>query len=326
MNHGIDMTLLFSGNKQKETFLEGLIYWITKNLESFTPPKENTLLDIHPELIESGINRKAFGELGLALRILERVPSLWQRNEIKSIREAWLDMAVENHIFFDATRRTRLFPLMVVSLSVIQAINSENTSYIQDVKRTLQIVMDRGFMDRIERSAWQKTDLKYYIDSLGLSHSFPSDVDLLRQSSLLLPPSIFYSTRMDLYGITHLIFHLSDFGLKKILPLTSVEMNTVKEYVTLAMQLCLFEQDYDLTAELIISSLYLQETNLTEQRAAIGRLVAAQHHDGFMPDKSWLIQQETHSDEVFNEFLAVYHPTLVSLILVASDTHQHYYR
>jgi len=302
--------------------LTGALCWLTANIGRFDPPQEDAISDVTPEHILPGEARKAFGELGLALYLAHRAPALKARPEIRTLTEAWLAIGRQRNIFFDARRRIHLVPLMAVALAILTVLRAAPASAGQ----ALQSVLDRKFLDRTERSAWSQGDLKYYLDVAGLRHAFPDDATLFRRSTLLAPPALPYAQRMDLYATTHLLFHLTDFGASPIAGAAPAELAEVGDYVALALAVCLAQDDFDLVGEFLISRICLGAVVDGLSHAATAALVQSQQPAGFVPDLAWLNglkRSETAEENARQEFFAVYHPTLVMLILLACDMSNH---
>lgn len=309
---------IFRDNEQRARLTAGVLSWLTANLERFDPPQEDDVADEAPEHVMPGRSRKAFGELGLALSLAQRSAELREHEDIARLSRAWLAMARERNIFFDARRRVHLVPLMIVALTVFAALDRAPES----ARQSLQTVLDRHFIDRAELSAHPRLDLKYYLDVLGLRHAFESDEALFARSSLIDPPAIPYAQRSDLYAITHLIFDLTDFGARDFRPLAGPHFDSIRDYVTLALATSLAERDFDLAVEFLICRICLVDRDDEINRAAADALCEAQRPAGFIPDLAWLSglrQSEEPGENVETEFFAVYHPTLVTLILLACD-------
>lgn len=310
---------VFSSAAQREKLLGGVLHWLLANIALFDPPQEDEVDADAPEAVMPDRSRKAFGELGAALRLAARVPALAARAEVAELRSRWLGMARKRDIFFDARRRIHLFPHRAVALSVF----AELDHVPADAARALQNVLDRGWIDRTERSAWHKLDLKYYFEAAGLWHVFPSDRDLFAQSSLANLPGLPYATRSDLYGVTHLVFHLADFGRVDLRPIGgAARCDALADFVHSAVAMCLHERDYDLVAELLINRWCLKRGGDALDHEATDALCQVQDPTGFLPDLAWLAGLPLQSDaNLQNEakFFAVYHPTVVGLFLVATD-------
>lgn len=309
---------VFDNSDERARFLTGVLAWLTANVHRFDPPQEDEIFAVAPEHILPGRSRKAFGELGLALRLAHRVPELCGRRDVRALTEAWLTMARQRNIFFDARRRAHLVPLMVVALAVLADLDKAPDT----ARQAVQTVLARQFIDRTERSAWTQADLQYYFDAIGLRHAFPAPAVLFQRSTLLDPPALPHAQRIDLYATTHLIFHLSDFGAGTLQGATPAHLAEIRDYVALALATCLAERDFDLAGELLIARICLGERPDALSHFAAARLLRAQQPNGFVPDASWLngLKEADGTPERATEaFFAVYHPTLVALILLACD-------
>lgn len=313
---------IFATPGERAQFLKGVLSWLSANVNLFDPPQEDEIFDVAPESIVPGRSRKAFGELGLALRLCHRVPELRSQPEVRVLSNAWLAMARRRNIFFDARRRIHLVPLMAVASTVFLALHEVPES----ARRALQTVLDRRFVDRTERSAWSQIDIAYYFSAIGLRHQFPDLATLFRRSSLLYPPALPYAQRIDLYATTHLIFHLSDYGADKLQGATQSEVAEIRDYVSLALSTLLAERDFDLAGELLLAHICLGSNPDALSYFASGALAKAQQPGGFIPDLSWLNglkEAENTLERTTQEFFAVYHPTLVALILLGCDISRH---
>jgi hypothetical protein len=309
---------IFRSTGERARFLTGVLSWLTANIAFFDPPQEDEIFDVAPEHILPGRSRKAFGELGLALRLAHRVPELTARGEVRMLTEAWLAMAHRRNIFFDARRRVHLVPLMAVALAVLAVLDEAPEAALQ----ALRTVLERQFIDRTERSAWSQIDIGYYLDAVGLQHALPDATTLFGRSSLPDLPALPYAQRLDLYAVTHLIFHLSDFGAGGISGATQSHLAEIRDYVALAVATCLAEKDFDLVGEFLTARICLGDEPDALSHFASDALLQAQQPGGFIPDLSWLAglkEVEDTRERTTAEFFAVYHPTLVALIALACD-------
>jgi hypothetical protein len=306
------------GSGEREVLLTGILSWLRINIDFFEPPQEDDILDVAPEEIRPDKRRKAFGELGAALRLTMRVPNLARNPEIRWLINAWVNLANRRQIFFDIRRRVHLFPQCAVAYAVLKALGRS----AEEVGRSLQTVLNRGFIDRVEISAWNKLDMKYYLDLAGLQHGFADDVTLLNESTLTSLPNLPYATNYDLYGLTHLLFHFSDFGLKDVRPLLGRHFDHICRYTGLALSMCLSRQDWDLTAELLMNRLCLGVSDNPLDREAAHALCEYQQSTGFLPGRAWMqgtIDGEGAEDRDEQEFFDVYHPTLLGLFFICCD-------
>ena len=207
---------------------------------------------------------------------------------------------------------------MAVALAVLTELDAAPVSS----RQALQDVFDRQYLDRTERSAATQVDIRFYLDIAGIAHAFPAMKTLFERSTLLALPSLQDVQRMDLYAITHLIFHLTDFGVGELSVVPPSQILQIQEYLALALSICLAEEDYDLAAEFLISRICFDVRPDSLSYVASDALLRAQRPSGFIPDLSWLrgLKETADPQEAAREeFFAVYHPTLVTLILLACD-------
>lgn len=292
--------------------LDGILHWLNANIEKFQIPVEAAPSNCGPEEITADIKRKAFSELGLAIRLAQRSPFLKQHPAMKKLQKSWVDIIDSQNFFFDTRRRLQLYPHRVVAYSVLRSLGIENDA----AKSDLQAVLDRGFMENAERNAWEKLDMKYYINACDLNHKFPSDEYLLKYSSLTNLPNLAYVQNLDLYGLTHLLFHFADFGEIGMKQFLKQDYQHVQDYTDLSLSMSVVKQDWDLTAELLINQYCLQKTFSGFDRHAAAILLKAQQPSGFIPGREWVIAQKTETEPASHIFEDVYHPTIVSLILL----------
>lgn len=303
------------GNKllseqHRRNMMDGIVSWLNTNLDQFAfAPQKSYSVD--PLSVKTDLSKKAFIELGLALRMARRSPALQQHPGIRDLENGWLDILSGSDLFFDINRRLQLFPFSVVALSVLRSLGRQN----DEAHRRLQLLLQRGYIDRVERSAWEKVDMKYYIDAAGLAHQFPADELLCAASCLSNLPLLPYTSKHDLYGLTHLLFHLSDFGVRDMKPLLGDKYNYVQNYLDLSVAMCLVEQDWDLTAELLINQYCMRKTFTPADKDAACILYRSQQAEGFIPGRAW-VKDKTASGSAQADFADVYHPTIVSMILL----------
>jgi hypothetical protein len=301
-------------NNHRSDMLEGILDWLYLNIDQFQTPFEENVFGVTPEHIKADLSRKAFIELGLALRLAQRSFFLKRHPKIEKLKEAWMSIIDSQNFFFDTRRRIQLYPHRVVAFAVLKSFGINKKNVLED----LQTVLNRGYLDRVERSSWDKLDMKYYIEACEMKHDFPNNYELLLNSSLLNLPQLSYLNNMDLYGLTHLLFHFSDFGLVDMKHFLGINYPKIQDYVNLSMVMSLIKQDWDLTAELLISQYCLQKQFTDTDRNAGYTLYKTQQSSGFIPGREWVKQKQENKSFQDNKplFDDVYHPTIVSLILL----------
>jgi hypothetical protein len=300
----------------RETLLDGLLEWLAGSGSWFDPPQEDEVFDVAPEEIVAGRSRKAFVELGLALRLAMRSPALREHPALCQMRDAWVAKVYEREVFFDVRRRPNLLPLRVVAYGTLRSFGHD----VDGVAASLQRVLDRGFVDRRERSAWEKFDLKYHFDDLGLRHALPAATALVAQSTLPSPAPLPHATRFDLYAFTHLVFDVTDFGGRRPDRIGSDWGGAARDYSAAALAMCMSMQDWDLTGELVAARTCAGFGWEPIDDAAVLALCHSQHSTGCIPGREWTAEKLAagSGDPVGADlFFDVYHPTLVALIMIA---------
>ena len=297
--------------------LEGALFWLNNHIEEFITPKEDTIASSDPEHIKPDLSRKAFTELGLALRLAQRSPALKHHPDLAQLQQAWLDILHQQNFFYDIRRRVQLFPHRIIAYATMRSFGLDD----EHVHKNLQIVMNRHYMDRVERSAWEKLDMKYYIQAAGLQEEFPSYQALLDGCSLNQLPSLSYVQNFDLYGLTHLLFHFSDFGAVDMRLFLGDIYQQVQDYVDLSLTMCLLQQDWDLVTELLINQYCLGKQFSALDKDTAQALQGIQQPAGFIPGRNWVQAQHSNNppDKTEHCFADVYHPTVLALFLMICE-------
>lgn len=295
--------------------LDGILSWLVDNMNHFTPPKEDLEATQNPELISPDLSRKAYAELGLALRLSQRSKPLQQHPLLQRLKSLWSAVLDEQNFFFDIRRRLQLFPHRTIAAATLKSFGVEKPK----IQAELQTVLQQKYMDRVERSAWDKLDMKYYTEAAGLHNEFPSYQDLYAASTLHQLPSLAYVQNHDLYGITHLLFHFTDFGRHDLQTLAGATKQDIQAYVDLALALCDLTDDYDLMAELLINQHCLNKAFSAIDRQIAHNLQQTQQAAGFIPGRNWVSAQQTQPNPNDHQFEDVYHPTILGLILICCE-------
>lgn len=301
--------------QDQQNMLDGILCWLKNNINGFIPQIDT---NSRPEHISPDISVKAFSELGLALMFAHRSQTIVDRKEFKELRKLWISILYEKSFFSDIRRKLQFFPHMTLTYAALETMGKEDLK----VKKDLQSVMQNQYMDRVERSAWDKLDMKYYTEAAGLKNQFPSYENLYNASMLHHLPSLSYATRHDLYGLTHLLFHFSDFSRRNMKDFAKDTYEEIQKYVDASLSLCVIEQDWDLVEELLINQYCMRKRFDSFDRHAAKSVKYIQSVSGFIPGRKWVQscwEDETYDKNTFS-FNDVYHPTIVGLILLTLET------
>lgn len=290
--------------------VDGTLTWLTENLEQFDLPQEEDDRLAGNVLIEK--RRKAFGELALALLLLSRFHFTRHRPELGRILNYVATRAREPYFAFDMMRRPNLFPLYLMVLLALEA----NGRTLPGFRERLQRVLDFGFLDALERTPWNQIDLRYYLDLSELQHRMPSYASLYRLSSAGRFPALAHLRDIDVYALTHILFHLADFGRRDLRPILVERLAETRDVVGWLLGMYIHRGNGDLVAELLICCRCLEFAPATFHSAGWACLAAMQTAEGDIPDCGFAFSNlpEEPSAAVRQRFLDNYHPTLVTLL------------
>lgn len=293
-----------------ERLLDGTLTWLTENLEQFELPQEEEDRLAGSILIDK--RRKAFGELALALLLLSRFRFSRRRPERERILDYVATRVREPYFAFDMMRRPNLFPLYVMVLLALEA----NGQTLPGLRERLQRVLDFGFIDALERTPWNQIDLRYYMDLAGIRHRMSSYTDLYRLSSAGRFPSLAHLRNIDVYALTHILFHLADFGRKDLRPILAERFAETRDVVGWLLGLYIHRGNGDLVGELLICCRCLKFAPATFHTAGWACLAALQTAEGDIPDCGFALSNlpEDVGAAARQRFLSNYHPTLVTLL------------
>lgn len=292
---------------------DGTLRWLAANASSFTLPVE----DASEGDIQLDGRRKAFGELALACMLTARHPTLRASPELATMAHHVSATAAEPSFSFDMMRRPNLFPLYVMVMLALDATGVD----VRALRASLQRILDYGFMDAIERTPWNQIDMKYYLDLGGFRDRFASYESLFRHSSAYLLPSIPHLRNLDVYALTHILFHLADFGRRDLRPILGTRFEETVEYTTVLLGAYTHARDWDLTAELLICCACLGCRAHPLIDLAWEALCAAQTPAGDLPSRYFDVQSpELASPDTAAAYVRKinYHPTLVTLLATMS--------
>ncbi|WP_182888059.1 DUF6895 family protein [Microbispora sp. H10885] len=169
-----------------------------------------------------------------------------------------------------------------------------------------------GFFPLYGRSPHVRLETRYYAERAGLRHDFPSYRELY-ESTLLADWTTTYPVDIeDAYVITHILFHLSDFGARDP-GFTDDERRRIFQVLD-ELTTHFVEIDYwDLVGEFLLSQSLVGEdpTRTRSGLAAIRNLLEAQLPSGAIPGR-YAAQRPPESASAVEVFRKAYHTTLVT--------------
>lgn len=278
--------------------------WVHQHLPYFALPKHEE--DEYPSL---DMSRKRIGELSLLLFILSQLKGHLDDYRIRDIISHVKEIANSVDFHFNMHKNLELFPFY---LGITNGLKSAGITYPQ-YDFYLQQTVDSCLMDLIERSNWNKIDFVYNLNFAGLKHHMPDKSVLYKDSSLFHLPSIAHVRNIDAYAITHIIFHMSNFGAEDMDAQLKHKTAETKEYVALLTGLYDHYKDYDLLGEMLICCHNLKHRDFPLFQLHWDNLLASQKPGGDFVGRHIQAMPEppVEAAEIFQHN---YHPTLVGLI------------
>lgn len=302
-----------------QTLVDGTITWLGANLRHFRLPTPAEDHDAEGVFVES--RRKALGELAVVLFVAGRFPPLRRRPEFAAAL-AWLEAQARAPEFgFNLVRRPHLFPLCLTVAMALRACGRPLPGY----RFRLQRVLDLGLMDRVERTPWAQIDLRYCLDQMGLRHQMPSPLRLYRLSSAARLPAPEQARPIDVYALTHILFHLGDFGRRDLGALLGSRLQPTREAAALLLGMFVHRRNPDLVGELLIAARCLDHAPAPFHEAAWTFIERSQTPEGEVPDHLFdpgSVQGLPPEQAACARFRANYHPTLVVLLAASIELYQ----
>ncbi|MCL7764786.1 hypothetical protein MPF19_15285 [Polaribacter sp. Z014] len=291
--------------QQLEISIDKSLTWINNNLHYFNINSND--VEKNPNL---DMQRKRLGELAITLLILSRNTSYKEDYRAKKIISFIKEICNSKDFYRGITRDLNLFPFYLMLYNGLYSMKIE----FKDYKQLLQNIIDANFMDCIERTAWNQIDFKYQLDFGGFKHNMASYDQMYKTSSLYHLPNLIHIRDIDVYALTHILFHLTDFGNKNIDHLLEDKKDKTAEHIGNLMIKYALKEDWDLLAELLICCHNLNYRNHPLFIECWQKLLNAQNKKGDFTSR--YIQEKLKKGEMVNDkdvFDVNYHPTLVGL-------------
>lgn len=262
--------------------------------------------------------QKRLSELAMVYIVLKRNKIHATRPELKAIATHLKTIYKRPHFFRGITRDLHNFPFYLTMYNALLEIGVE----LSDYKEVLQRIVNINYMDCIERTAWNQIDFKYQLELGGFKHNMASYTDMYQLSSLYYLPNLVHVRTIDIYAITHIIFHLTDFGSKNIDAILGNKKDDTAAYIAFLTSKYAYIEDWDLLAELLICCHNLNHRTHPLYTDCWYKLLNAQQDDGSFTStyiKDVLFKDESNLNTE-KQFLVNYHPTIVSLFACALES------
>jgi len=175
------------------------------------------------------------------------------------------------------------------------------------VKKSLEL----GYSTVTERIPYRRMDLLHMLHVAGLDAEAGKKLDQTFDLTLAAArPNLLLMSQSDHYALSHAVFYLTDFGLRRGSP--RADLREVTETVLGALRLSLAKANTDLCAEFICCALALGARDAREVRAGWALLRARQHALGYVPGPDGIVLSATSDAE--GTWKTSYHTTVVAAL------------
>jgi hypothetical protein len=278
--------------------------WIYENLSMYKiPPKKTDFYSV-PDL----------AELSLLFTIYKRSFNMIRDYRIEEfISVTFKTLTSINYI--DQIRRKTAY---ISDYAHIFASLHECGIELENFKSTLQTVIDQRVCLERENFQFKTMDLYYSFSKGGLRHSLPTLQSIYHRTLLSKIPQVLFLDLYDVYCITHVIFYLSDMGIKGITEIPLNQVLKVRWTISSLIGIYLREKNWDILAELLLCCHCLRWHPNPLYEIALENLLNAQRNDGSIPGPSFnLDESESMEDDESRKynFSKNRHTTLVTTIL-----------
>ena len=296
-------------------FIDKILCWVDRNISYFSLPNHKDIEANSEAEITFSLQHKAFIELGIAYFLMNRYPQMRQRQEFRILLKHIQKEIQKSNITFNMFRRVNLFYFYLLVYSCLITCDLQ----VNNLKISLQKIIEQNYVGAIERQPWAKIELKYYLEIGGFEYPIPDYKSLYEQSSAFLLPSPIYLSNMDTYILTHAIFYLSDFGQRDLKPILLERYDETREYIMLLLGLYTRKCNWDLVGELLMCCSFLHISHCSSLiELAWKGVFQAQNLQGFIPGIHFGKQKKENTSEEDIDGLSIfrsnYHPTLVALL------------
>jgi len=256
---------------EKEKFCRNALDWIQSNLREFDPTNGQ---------VNRNLRLKALSEL-LFVCYLQKRRSKTLPPPFDEFVSFGLDV-VQRMKYPDGIHRK---PELVFPYSIIYKSLRECGTSLETLKDVIQSLLDIGLPMASEDNPYRKMELRYALEDGGFKHLPPSFWSLYRSTSfhrsLQDAPPILTLGLDQVYGLTHLVFYLTDFGFStRRVP----KLASLRWLVSAQLGLQTLERNWDAVAELLLCCNFLRYFPSSFYKSAWLSLFKAQKTDGSLTD------------------------------------------
>jgi hypothetical protein len=292
-----------SFKSEREDFARKALLWIQTNLQQFDPTKGQ---------VNRQLRLKALSELLFMCSLYKK-----RFNSLPAPYDEFVSFGQEIVLKMRYRDRIHRNPELVFPYSIIYKSLRECGLPIRDLKEVIQSMLNLGLPMAAEDNPYREMELRYALEGENYK-SLPPDLLSLFQNTCFhrplqdCPPVL--SVKLDqVYGLTHIVFYLTDFGLStRKVPMSA----SLRWLVSAQLGLQTLEKNWDAVAELLMCCSSLRYFPASIYQAAWRSLLKAQKKNGsltdnFFDDKKFERMPAPERERYY--FEQHYHTTTVSI-------------
>ena len=207
-------------------------------------------------------------------------------------------------------------PELVLPYSIIYKSLHECGLGMEIPKEVIQSMLDIGLPMATEDNPYRKMELRYALEGGGFNHLPPPIQTLFRNTSLNTslretPPVLSFRLE-NIYGLTHVVFYLKDFGFSTRSNIPNIA--SLRWLVSAMLGVQTLERNWDTVAELLMCCSFLNHFPSPLYQRAWSSLLKAQKGDGSLTDNFFDVKKFDSmrvSEKCVYYFEQQYHTTLV---------------
>jgi len=207
-------------------------------------------------------------------------------------------------------------PELVLPYSIIyKSLRECGGMQLESLKKAIQSMLDLGLPMASEDNPYRKMELRYALEDEGFNRGPPTLRSLFKGTSLDVPlrdaPPVLSLGLDHIYGLTHVVFYLTDFGSS---PHEVPKSKSLRWLVSAQLGVQTLEKNWDAVAELLMCCNFLRCFPAPIYKTAWFSLLKAQKTDGSLTDNFFDVRKFERMEGPEKEryyFRQHYHTTTV---------------
>lgn len=224
---------------QQAAMMVSSLDWLLANLDLFYPLRSTSSVDVE--------RIKPFAELAFLCGIFA------QRGRQTDSRLTHILDFVDDTARQPALRdRLIRQPATFLLYGTIYAALERSGRPCPPERHAIQTLIDNGYLATMELVPFRRMDLVYTLSSAPYRHPLPPLSVLYKDTLIYKLPSPLHVSTSDVYGITHAIFYLSDFGRVDVRTIMGDRFEATCRLLTWLLGIYTRASNWDIVGELLI--------------------------------------------------------------------------